>query len=73
VRSRDTGDARVGGRPVYFCGEMRESEVYDRELLPEGATVRGPAILQEPGATTALPPRATARVVEGGHLVMEVG
>lgn len=72
VRSRGAGDARVGERPVYFCGEMREGDVYDRERLPEGAAVRGPAILQESGATTALPPGATARVVEGGHIVMTV-
>jgi N-methylhydantoinase A/oxoprolinase/acetone carboxylase beta subunit len=33
-----------------------ETAIYDRDALPEGATVRGPAVLKESIGTTVLDP-----------------
>jgi 5-oxoprolinase (ATP-hydrolysing) len=42
-----------------------------REHLPPGATVPGPAIITEPGATTVVDDGWHAAITDDGHLVME--
>ena len=44
-----------------------------RDDLPVGAVVAGPAIVSEPTATTVVPPGATLRVEPFGSLVVTVG
>jgi N-methylhydantoinase A len=44
-----------------------------REDLPVGAVVEGPAIVSESTATTVVPPGATLRVDPFGALVIAVG
>ncbi len=43
-------------RPVWFGGRAHDCPVWDRERLPEGARLSGPAIVEEFGATTVVPP-----------------
>jgi N-methylhydantoinase A len=43
-----------------------------RPSLPSGATVEGPAVIEEPNATTFIHPGDVATVSEAGHLVIEV-
>ncbi len=64
-------EARRGERPVYFDGAFAPVPVYVRERLPAGGRVTGPAIVEEMGSTTVLPPRWHGRVGEWGELVLE--
>ena len=48
--------ALVERRPVWFGGRPHDCPVWDRERLPEGARLSGPAIVEEFGATTVVPP-----------------
>jgi len=66
--------ARKGERPVYLpehhgfmpCG------VYDRYLLPVGATLTGPAVIEERECTVVIGPGARADVDEEQNLVITV-
>jgi N-methylhydantoinase A len=63
--------ARQGARPVWFAGAWQKAEIFDRLALPIGAVVQGPAILEQPDATTVLDPGLQARVDSFGNLVVE--
>lgn len=54
-------DAQIASRPVVFDGTARETPIYRRDRLPTDTPVPGPAILEEDGATTVVPPSFTAR------------
>ncbi len=61
--------AERGVRNVWFGG-WREAGVYDRLMLPVGAEILGPAILEQPDATIVVDPGLSA-VVDGlGNVVM---
>lgn len=57
-------------RPVVFGGERVSTPVYQRERLPGGAPFAGPAIVEEMGATTVIPPGWTAAVGEWGEITL---
>ena len=63
--------APQGRRSVYFDGSFQEVSVYERDRLPAAAMLAGPAIIEENGATTVVPPRWRAVVLEFGDLLME--
>ena len=63
--------AARGDRPVWFGGGWHATAVYDRLLLPPGAVVPGPAILEQPDATTVVDPGLSARVDRFGNVVIE--
>ncbi|MFC6719445.1 hydantoinase/oxoprolinase family protein [Natrialbaceae archaeon GCM10025810] len=76
VRHDGRGDARIGTRDAYFpeTGEKPlETAVYDRDALGAGATVSGPAILEQAESTTVVPPAWTGEVLADGTLVMTRG
>jgi N-methylhydantoinase A len=62
--------ARRGMRPVWFDGRWHDTAIYDRLALPCGTTVPGPAILEQPDATTWVDPDLTATVDDLGNLVL---
>ncbi|HXJ79540.1 MAG TPA: hydantoinase/oxoprolinase family protein [Candidatus Methylomirabilis sp.] len=64
-------DARRTERPVSFDGAFIRSPVYVRERLPQGARLPGPAIVEEMGATTVVPPLWSATVGASGELLLE--
>ena len=70
---RDAGVAvaRRESRPVWFDGAWHDTAVYDRLLLPVGAVIRGPAVLEQPDATTVVDPDLDARVDALGNLILE--
>lgn len=70
-RTRELGEALLERRPVRFAGRGRDCPVYERERLPGGAAVAGPAIVEEFGATTVIEPGWEARVDPLGHLRLE--
>ncbi|HEX8663353.1 MAG TPA: hydantoinase/oxoprolinase family protein [Beijerinckiaceae bacterium] len=63
--------ARRGTRPVWFDGAWHEAAVYDRLALPVGAVIDGPAVLEQPDATTVIDPGLTARVDRLGNVIVE--
>lgn len=67
-------DAVIEQRRVDFDKHgIHETQVYDRALLDPGLEIPGPAIIQEDGATTVLPPSRSAVVDPMGniHIVIE--
>jgi N-methylhydantoinase A len=65
--------ARLGSRPVWFAGVWRDAAIWSRLDLPVGAIVAGPAVLEQPDATTLLDPGLVARVDGLGNLIIERG
>ncbi len=63
--------ARIDERSVVFDGGFRTTAIYERSLLPAGAEVAGPAVIEESGSTTIVPPGFTASVDPHGTLVLE--
>ncbi|HUF93677.1 MAG TPA: hydantoinase/oxoprolinase family protein, partial [Candidatus Limnocylindria bacterium] len=63
--------ALVERRSVWFDGAPHDCPVWERERLPEGAALRGPAIVEEFGATTVVPPGWNGVVDEHGNLRLE--
>ncbi len=61
-------------RPVYLPDRgFVPVPVYDRAALPEGAAVEGPAVVEEPEATTLLWPEDRLVVDAQGNLILTVG
>ena len=69
----DLAGARVETRAVYFGGRFFDTPVLARDRLPAGASHAGPAIVEEDGATTVVPPEWRLRVLDSGDLLMERG
>jgi N-methylhydantoinase A len=61
-RAGSLDEARIAERPAYFDGAFRPTAIYDRRLLPTGARVAGPAIIEQPDTTTVIPPGHVALV-----------
>ncbi len=62
-----------GERPVTIRGHGADmpAEVYDREKLAAGATIDGPAIIEEWTSTTLILPDQLATVDEFGNLIIK--
>lgn len=59
----------VSTREVYFGDTgWLATPVYDRALLPPGATFSGPAIIDQLDSTTVVPPRTTAEIDGWGNI-----
>ncbi len=66
-------DARKPSRKVWFRDVgFVETDIYERDGLPVGATFDGPAIVEQPDTTSVLPPRTQCRVDEYGNLIIQV-
>jgi N-methylhydantoinase A len=63
--------ARRGERPVWFAGGWHRAAIWDRLALPVGALIEGPAVLEQPDATTVVDPGLAARVDAFGNLIVE--
>jgi N-methylhydantoinase A len=60
----------ISHRPTWFDGRLIETPIYDRLALPVGARIAGPAVLEQPDATTVLEPALDAVVDRLGNLVI---
>ena len=69
----DIAGARIETRAVFFAGRFLDTPVLDRSRLPAGAALAGPAIVEEDGATTVVPPDWRFRVLESGDLMLKRG
>ena len=56
---------------MWFDGGWRETSVWSRLALPAGATIEGPAILEQPDATTVIEPGHVGRVDQFGNVIVE--
>lgn len=65
---RESGESRRGERPVVLRDGAVEATVWWRPGLAVGDEVVGPAVIEEPEATTFLGPNEVARVHESGSL-----
>jgi len=61
-------DALLERRQVWFSGWI-ECPIYRRDSMRAGHTFLGPAIVEEAGGTSVVPPGWSARIHEGGALV----
>lgn len=66
-------EARIGERAARFgvAGLARRTPVFEQARFAPGAHVDGPALVEDFSGTTLVPPGVRARVVAGGHLVLE--
>ncbi len=64
-------DAVLRPRSVWFDGIWHDTPVYDRARLPAAARFAGPAVIEEGGATTIVPPGWCCTVLEYGELLLE--
>jgi N-methylhydantoinase A len=63
--------ARRGERQVWFAGGWRQASVWSRLDLPAGSAVAGPAVIEQPDATTIIDPGLSARTDDLGNLIVE--
>ena len=63
--------ARLGSRPVWFEGGWRNTAVWARLQLPVDARIVGPAVLEQPDATTVIEPGLAGRIDRLGNLIVE--
>jgi N-methylhydantoinase A len=69
-RQGDSGQR--GTRPVIFATEPLDTPIFLRSGFKSGDHVKGPAVIEEMGATILVYPGDTMHVNEYGHLVIEV-
>ena len=65
----DTGAGPRDTRSVYFAGTWYTCAIWDRAALGYGVSLPGPAIIEEFGATTVVPPGWDGTVDHFGNLV----
>jgi N-methylhydantoinase A len=55
---------------IIFGGKCLPAPVYARDLLPPDASLEGPALIEEDGSSTIIPPGWSAAVEQSGCLVL---
>jgi N-methylhydantoinase A len=68
-----TDSKPAGSRPVCFAGAFRDTPVFDRTGLSSGASIEGPAVIEEFGSTTVVMPGQGVSVDDRGILVIRPG
>jgi N-methylhydantoinase A len=71
-RVEDAEQARRGSRDAYWGEGFVSTPVYDGVALAPGATVEGPALIEEPFTVVVLPPGARAELDALGNYVVTV-
>lgn len=68
LRATKAEDARTGSRPVFAGGAWVDCPIYNRDALPIGATLLGPAVLEQADSTIFVETGARLSVDETGNL-----
>jgi N-methylhydantoinase A len=63
--------ARRGARQVWFDAGWHSTSIWSRLDLPAGSSIAGPAILEQPDATTVIEPGFSGRTDALGNLIVE--
>jgi N-methylhydantoinase A len=70
----DAATALKGSRDVDFDAlGRREAEVFERARLGPGSELEGPAVVEEPAASTVVFPGQSLRVDDFGNLIVDTG
>jgi N-methylhydantoinase A/oxoprolinase/acetone carboxylase beta subunit len=74
VKPGPPGSPRKGSRSVWFSesGRFARAAVYDRYRLRSGATITGPAVIEERESTTVIGPGGKGRLDPFGNLVVRI-
>ncbi len=64
------GPSLTGHRRCFFAGAWHDTPLHDRTRLPPGATLRGPAIIDQYDTTTVLLPGHRLELDEFGNLLI---
>ncbi len=67
------GEPLIETRAVWFGGHFADCPVLDRAALPVDFAFTGPAIVEEAGGTTVVPPGWNVRVHDSGALDCRIG
>ena len=71
VDGKPAKECQIGSRRVYVDGAFHEAGVYERLQLEVGATIEGPALLEQADTTIFVDPGLTASVDAFGNLVIK--
>jgi len=71
VGGNDLASAIRDTRPVIFNGSSTETTVYWRKDLPLNTIFESPAIIEEPGSTTVVPPGFDISMDPTGSLILD--
>jgi N-methylhydantoinase A len=73
-RRLDSAEPRKGVRPVWFpeTGGYTDATIVDRHSLADGATIVGPAIIEDPDCTVVVLLGDVARMSDKGHIIIEI-
>ena len=73
-RRQPTAEARQGVRRVWFpeTGGYTDTKIVERHALGTGATITGPAIIEDPDCTAVVLPGDVARMSDKGHIIIEI-
>jgi N-methylhydantoinase A len=66
-------DARTGSRAAHFGAGMTDVPTYDGAVLGPGATITGPALIEEPFTVVVLAPGDVTRLDEHGNYDITIG
>lgn len=70
--AKTVSNVRREQRPVVFASRRLGTAIADRNSLPSGTELRGPAVVTEYSATTVVPPGAKFWIDHAANLVIEV-
>jgi N-methylhydantoinase A len=73
VSPRTATAAPARRRKAIFGGRTVATAIVNRAGIKRGGDIRGPAIVEEPTATTIIPPGWRATIASGGHLLITRG
>lgn len=62
-----------GSRSGYFDGERYDLDIFARDGLSPGATIAGPAVLEDDESTAVIPPAWTGQIRSDGGVVLTRG
>jgi N-methylhydantoinase A len=68
---RGWSEARFGARDVVFGGVVHRTPLLARQALPVGETTSGPAIVEEAGSSTIVPPGWSVMLDPQGVLLLQ--
>lgn len=71
VLTRSDQDTHQGERDIYFAESgYLSTQIYDRNALGPSESVTSPAILEENGSTSIVPPETTAEISEYSSVII---
>ncbi|MDE0725679.1 MAG: hydantoinase/oxoprolinase family protein, partial [Alphaproteobacteria bacterium] len=74
MRLPQTAGRAPHGRAVWFpeMGGYTDTRIIERQILGEGETIHGPAIVEDPDSTAVILPGDVGRLSGNGHLIIDI-